>query len=81
MCNERYANTFINQPPPRCIHHLNNMVKCSSEDSSGSINIFIQINKILENFMNCNEVLNKYVHKVKGLLIVVYKVYKWIRTM
>jgi hypothetical protein len=26
-----------------------------------------------------NEVLNKYVHKVQGLLIVVCKIYKWIK--
>jgi hypothetical protein len=26
-----------------------------------------------------NEVLNKYVHKVQGLLIIVCKIYKWIK--
>jgi hypothetical protein len=63
------------------------MAKDSSEDNitfwDSSGNIFIQINKILKKIMNWrvwnNEVLNKYVHKVQHLLIVVCKIYKWIK--
>lgn len=33
MCNERCANEFNNQPPTQGIHHLDNMVKDSSEDN------------------------------------------------